>query len=172
MSILLSLKIRYKNQPAVITRRGHQTRVMRKKWDVKKDKTKKQFIFSSQGKTVLSPQVNTRSSVALWHLPARQTGLEYVGFFFASVECYSAQVDMAQHRLPSESLRVELDIQAQVQDCYQWSLARLFYSQHYLRYNVEARAQHLCHWFQAECCFYLDRSNTQLISFTTDGKRD
>lgn len=75
------------------------------------------FLITRQNSPVAAGEYKVKQ--ALSHLPAHWTDLEYVGFFFASVECYSAQVDMAQHRLPSESLRVELNIQAQVQDCYQ-----------------------------------------------------
>jgi len=66
-----------------------------------------QVIFSSQGKTSqahLGAKINSpvaaggnKVKQVLSHLPAHLTHLEYVGFFFASVECYSAQVDTAQH---------------------------------------------------------------------------
>lgn len=126
MPILESLKIRYKSQPAVTTRQGHQKRRMRK-IGCKKHFCSK-VIFSSQGKTSQAHLGAKRNSPVatgeygvkqvLSHLPTHWTDLEYVGFFLVSVGCYSAQVDMAQHGLPSESLRAELYIQAQLQDCY------------------------------------------------------
>lgn len=62
MTPLLLLKVCYKSQPAVTTRQGHQKRIMRKTGCKKKHLCSK-GIFSSQGKTVLSPQVNARSSI-------------------------------------------------------------------------------------------------------------
>lgn len=58
------------------------------------------FLITRQNSPVAAGEYKVKRAPP--HLPARQTDLEYVGFFFASVECYSAQVDMAQHQEVSE----------------------------------------------------------------------
>lgn len=137
-------------------------------------------IFSSQGKTSQAHLGAKRNSPVaageykvkqvLLHLPALQSDLDYVGFFFASVECYSAQVDMAQHRLSLESLRVELNSQAQVQDCCQCLVD--FLQSTLSTVQCQAIAQHWCHFFQSKYCFHFGPKQQTVISFATNGKTD
>lgn len=59
------------------------------------------FLITRQNSPVAAGEYKVKQ--ALSHLPVHQTDLEYVVFFFVSVECYSARVDMAQHQRKSQS---------------------------------------------------------------------
>lgn len=95
------------------------------------------------------------------------TDLLYVGFFFASVECYSAQVDMAQRRKVSE-----LNIQAQVQNCYQWSLVAFFSTVNLFYCAMSGWSSTLVPLIWSKVLILFGPKQHTVISSVTDGKRD